>query len=168
MRVVLMRHGPAVDRDDPACPPDPERPLTTDGRARTRAAAAGLRALDVRPELVLASPYLRAAQTAGIVCETLGLAAPEITEHLLPGADPVALARELASRGAADVLCAGHEPHLGLALACLVEGRAVSDSFADLKKAGAACVETEHPGTRPGTLLWLLPPRVLRRLGGAT
>lgn len=167
MRVVLVRHGPAVDRDDPACPPDPERPLTQEGRERTRAAAAGLRALGMRPDLVLTSPYVRAAQTAEIVCGALGLGAPEVTEHLLPGADPIALARHLRSRGEAEVLCTGHEPHLGLMLGCLVEGRAVTDSFADLKKAGAACVDAEHPGTEPGTLLWLLPPRVLRRLGGA-
>lgn len=167
MRVVLVRHGPAVDREDPACPPDPDRPLTPEGRARTRAAAAGLRALDVRPDLVLTSPYVRAVQTAEIVCEALALDAPATTEHLLPGAEPMALAHFLASRSESEVLCTGHEPHLGLLLTSLLEGRAAGESLADLKKAGAACVDADRPGTQPGTLLWLLPPRALRRLGGA-
>jgi hypothetical protein len=39
MRLYLMRHGIAIDREDPDCPPDPERYLTPKGIQRTRAAA---------------------------------------------------------------------------------------------------------------------------------
>ena len=167
MRVVLLRHGVAVDRDERGGPADPDRPLTADGRARTRAAVEGLRALGVCPEAVLTSPYLRAVQTAEIVCAALGVEGPETCKSLRPDADPAELARHLAGRSEAEILCAGHEPHLGLMLTYLVQAREVTDAFTGLKKAGAACVDVEHPGRTPGDLLWLLPPRILRRLGGA-
>jgi len=43
MHVYLIRHGIAVDREDPICPPDTERPLTPKGMKRSHAAALGLR-----------------------------------------------------------------------------------------------------------------------------
>jgi phosphohistidine phosphatase len=166
VRVVLLRHGIAVDREDPACPPDPERPLTPEGVARTKAAARGLRAIGVRPDAILTSPYVRAVQTAEIAARVLGDAEPESCDHLLPAGDPAAMAASLRARPETEVLCAGHEPNLSLLLAHLVHGGATEDLFAGLKKAGAACVETERPGTSVGELLWLLPPSILRRLGG--
>ena len=165
MRVVLLRHGIAMDRDDPACPADPDRPLTREGVERTREAVAGLRAIGVRPEAVLSSPYVRAWQTAEIACEGLDAKGPERCTQLLPAADPKALAALLRGRSAGEILCAGHEPNLSLVLAHLVLGSDAGEAFAGLKKAGAACVETETPGTAPGDLVWLVPPRVLRRLG---
>jgi phosphohistidine phosphatase len=165
VRVILLRHGIAVDRDDPACPADPERPLTVEGVERTGEAVEGLRVLGVRPKVVVTSPYRRAVQTAEIASRGLEAAAPERCAHLLPSGDPAAMAEWLSRRAEDEILCAGHEPNLSLLLACLVLGPG-SESFAALKKAGAACVEVEHPGKTPGELLWLLPPRILRRLGG--
>src|SRR5581483_8354066 len=78
MRLYLMRHGIAIDREDPDCPPDPERFLTPKGIQRTRAAARGLRALRVKPAALLTSPYVRAVQTGEIVCEVLGLDAKQL------------------------------------------------------------------------------------------
>ena len=69
IQLYLIRHGIAVDREDPNCPPDTERPLTSKGEKRSRAAARGLRALGVKPNLVLTSPWLRALQTAEVFCE---------------------------------------------------------------------------------------------------
>lgn len=166
MRVILLRHGIAVDRDDPACPADPERPLTPEGVERTREAVAGMRAIGVHPEAVITSPYVRAVQTAEIARRVLDVAAaPERCTHLLPSGDPAAMSAWLRGRSENEILCAGHEPNLSLLLAHLVGGRSERDAFAGLKKAGAACVDSEEPGTMPGELLWLIPPRVLRRLG---
>lgn len=168
MRVILLRHGIATDRDDPACPPDPERPLTPEGRARTEAAVLGLRAIGVRPGAVLTSPYVRAAQTAAIASRVLDAPAPEPRDELLPAAPPSRLAELLRRRTEDEILCAGHEPHLGLALAVLVAGDAEPDLALGLKKAGAACVETGRAGVAGGELLWLLPPKLLRRLGASS
>src|SRR5580700_6869597 len=73
MRLYLMRHGVAVDREDPDCPPDPERYLTPKGIDRTRAAAQGLLELKVKPDALFTSPYVRAVQTGELVCEVLDL-----------------------------------------------------------------------------------------------
>jgi phosphohistidine phosphatase len=78
MHVYLIRHGIAVDREDPNCPPDTERPLTPKGMKRSHSAALGLRALDVKPSAVLTSPWLRSVQTAEIFCETLGYPSKKI------------------------------------------------------------------------------------------
>ena len=67
MRLYLMRHGIAIDREDPDCPSDPERYLTPKGIQRTRAAARGLRALRVKPTALLTSPFVRAVQTGEVV-----------------------------------------------------------------------------------------------------
>jgi phosphohistidine phosphatase len=166
MRIYLMRHGPAQDRDDPECPPDPDRQLTRPGAERTREAARGLRALGAKPGTVLTSPYLRAVQTAAIAATALGLDEEHLvqTDALLPDGAPAPLFAELAEVEAEEVLLAGHAPSLDeiLAFAVGCGGR----PFTRLKKAGVACVEVE-PGAAPrGRLLWLLGPKALRRLAG--
>ena len=80
---------------------------------RSHAAALGLRALDVKPNAVLTSPWLRALQTAEIFCETLGYSSKKIirTDTLKGTSAPSELLRELQSMKARVVLCFGHEPH---------------------------------------------------------
>ena len=98
MRLYLMRHGIAINREDPDCPAEAERFLTPKGIQRTRAVARGLRDLRVRPATLLTSPYVRAVQTGEIICEMLGLNPHELrtTEALKPEAKPSRLADELA------------------------------------------------------------------------
>ena len=164
MEICLFRHGIAFDAMDPACPPDPERPLTDEGRVRTRAAALGLRRLGVQPEAIWSSPYLRATETAEIARDVL--LAPGAPIHRTRALEPLREAdevfTELAAAGISSVLCAGHAPHLDEALAF---GLGLEDaSFTRLKKAGAACLQWSGTGGR-GQLLWLMTPRALRRLG---
>src|SRR5260370_4209978 len=106
MRLYLMRHGIAIDREDPDCPSDPERYLTPKGIQRTRAAARGLRALRVKPTALLTSPFVRAVQTGEVVCEVLGLDSKQLrtTDALRPEAQPARLAEELA-RLTGEVIC---------------------------------------------------------------
>lgn len=164
MILVLFRHGIAVDRLDPACPPDEERPLTAKGVRRTRRAARGLRALGVRPRVVLTSPLVRAVQTAELAMEELGVEPSVLarTDLLRPGAPAGGLLRHLKDRGVEEALCAGHAPNLDFVLAASLGIRG-EPPFA-LKKAGAAAVDLVPLGG-PGTLLWLLEPRALRTLG---
>src|SRR6202140_5468933 len=98
MRLYLVRHGVAVDREDPDSPPDTERPLTPKGVKKSHAAAVGLRALGVKPDAVLTSPWLRAVQTAEIFCEVIGFPSNKIirTDFLKGTSTPTELLRELA------------------------------------------------------------------------
>src|SRR5438445_42191 len=66
MQLYIVRHGIAIDREDPKCPPDPERYLTEEGVEKTKQVAKGVAALGVTGDLFLTSPYVRAVQTAEI------------------------------------------------------------------------------------------------------
>ena len=163
MRLYLMRHGIAIDREDPDCPSDPERYLTPKGIQRTRAAARGLRALRVKPAALLTSPYVRAVQTGEIVCEVLGLDPKQLrtTDALKPEAKPARLAEELARLGG-EVICFGHAPHLDEFIAHALKATA---PFTSLKKSGAACLDIDSLAPLRATLFWVLTSRILRRLG---
>jgi phosphohistidine phosphatase len=163
MHLYLIRHGIAVDRDDPNCPPDTERPLTPKGMKRSHAAALGLRALGVKPAAVLTSPWLRAVQTAEIFCETIGYSSRKIirTDALKGTSAPADLLRELQSMKARVVLCFGHEPHLHLVIGHILDTGA---KIAELKKAGLALLELERVSPPQGRLLALYPASTLRLL----
>lgn len=167
MRLTLFRHGIAIDQADPQCPTDPERQLTAVGRRRTRAASEGLRFLGVSPELVVTSPYVRAAQTAEIACQVLGYPKSRIEtrDDLVPFGNAHRMLASLADVPRAEVLCVGHNPNLADLLA--VSLGEPDRHVASLRKAGAACIELVEPGRAPGRLLWLLEPRALRQLGSA-
>lgn len=163
MRLYLMRHGIAIDREDPECPPEPERHLTPKGIDKTRAAANGLRSLKINPDLVLTSPYLRAVQTAEIACVALEIPVSRIrhTDTLLPGASPQMLFEELSKAKADEVICFGHAPNLDEVIARAVHA---PKAFTELKKAGTACLEIDSILPVDGRLIWLLTSRALRDL----
>lgn len=189
MNLLFLRHGIAIDRDDPDCPAsDLDRALTSEGRERLAAQVRGMRTLGIEFDRVVSSPLVRARETAEIVAAgyrkgrkgevrggTRGEAtgtkgdapAVEIADVLAPGMTPEALLRFL-SRGFsrdATILLAGHEPDLSRAVAALAFG-AAGETFS-LKKGGLACVQlpSTSSGSR-GTLLWLLTPQFLRAAGG--
>ena len=78
-------------------------------------------------------------------------------------ADMPALAA-LASRTDQDLVVVGHEPQLGKLLVAALAGEEARFAV-EFKKGGAACVEFRGramPGR--GTLVWHLPPRMLRAM----
>jgi phosphohistidine phosphatase len=165
MRVGLFRHGPAGKRDASRWRDDAQRPLTARGEARTRAASRGLeRLIADRVSVVATSPYERAARTARLAADALGCERIETLDVLIPGAATLRALRAitaLASKGV--VVVVGHEPDLGKLAGTMVFG---DGSHLPLKKAGACAIDfTENPASGQGTLAWLVPPRVLRRLG---
>jgi len=163
--LYLMRHGLAIDQEDPECPPEAERYLTTKGIEKTRAAAQGLARLGIQPDGLLTSPYLRAVQTAELVCEALALPPAKLrrSDALLPEADPGDLFRELGRLRSREIICFGHAPNLDLVIAhTLGAGRTVTH----LKKAGIAYLELASFSSGKGSLIWLAPPRLLRLAAG--
>lgn len=161
--VTMMRHGVAVDRADPRSPPDFERPLTVEGRNRTEAAVRGLRTLGVKPERVLASPFLRCQQTARLVIQGLGLPRRALvtTDLLAPAVDPRAIWEELAGLGA--TLLVGHggtlEPIAGVALGLptVIPGEQappvdLAYRALGLRKAGALQLEVRFRAAREAPL----------------
>lgn len=165
MQLYIVRHGIAIDREDPQCPPDPERYLTEEGVEKTKGVARGLAALGVSGDLFLTSPYVRAVQTAEIVASTLGYEKQKIrrTDSLLPGTEPSLLFRELArDKQASAVLVFGHAPHLDDLIATAVGAK---KHVTELKKAGVALIELKRISPPIGMLVWLATPKLLRRAG---
>ena len=163
MILYLVRHGIAMNRSDPKCPPEAERPLTARGVQKTRSAALGLRALGAKPDILITSPYVRAAQTAEIFAEALGYSPEKIrvSEALKPTDNPATILGEILRLRAKEVMCCGHAPHLDLLISLLAGARG---AFTTLKKAGVACFEQEG-GHGRWELRWLVSPLVLRDIG---
>lgn len=165
MQLYIVRHGIAIDREDPQCPPDPDRYLTEEGVEKTKGVARGLAALGATGDLFLTSPYVRAVQTAEIVASTLGYEKQKIrrTDSLLPGTEPSLLFRELAKdKQASAVLVFGHAPHLDDLIATAVGAK---KHVTELKKAGVALIELKRISPPIGMLVWLATPKLLRRAG---
>jgi len=180
MEVTMLRHGIAVDRADPRCPVDFDRPLTLEGKNRTTAAVRGLKTLALKPDRVLVSPWLRCQQTAKLVVTELGLPRRSLitVDCLAPGTDPRLLWAELAAIAGGSVLLVGHggtlEPIAGVALGVPTplpgedgaEGMPVDVAFRalQLKKAGALQLDVRYEPTLTARLVWHLPARLLRLL----
>jgi len=157
--VWLLRHAEA--QGGAPSGRDEERELTPEGLARARAVARGLAALLPPIEIVLASPFRRALQTAEPCARALRLELPRPLPVLMPGTDPAEAASELARGGWRSVLVVGHQPLLGSLVGLLVFGDGRHE--VPLRKAAIARV-TWAPGGA-GTLEALLPPEILEKLG---
>src|SRR5207253_1666114 len=88
MRLVVVRHAIAEDREGFARShkDDAARPLTPDGRRKMARAALGLKELVPELELLAASPYKRALETAEIIAHAYGHPRVERVPELAPGA----------------------------------------------------------------------------------
>ena len=140
----LLRHGDAEDGS-----PDAERKLTEKGRRQSKAAGAALASLGVKLEACLASPKVRAAQTAELACEALGVE-PELEPKLAGGRfDAEALAAGLGD----EVLLVGHDPDFSMAV------HSLTGAQVRMKKGGLA-------GIDKGELKVLLRPAELKRIAG--
>ena len=140
--IWLLRHGDAEQGS-----PDAERPLTDKGRRQARVAGAALKELGVEFDACLTSPKVRAADTAAIACEPLGVE-PRTEPRLAGGRfDPIELAAGLGEH----VLLVGHEPDFSNAV------RDLSGGDVDLKKGGLAALDG-------GELRVLMRPAELKRI----
>ena len=162
MEILIVRHAPAVERGTPGYADD-DRPLTEEGKKKFRKAARGLARIVAKPDVILTSPLPRARETAEIAAEAWG-GAPLTVAPPLAGGSIRELGALLAAHNEADrVALFGHEPDVSELLAHLV-GSSNDDRLA-FKKGGAALVELNDGLAAGGTLLWFVPPRVLRELG---
>ena len=164
MDLYLVRHGVAIDREDPKSPPEAERFLTQEGLVKTRSAAKGFAALGQKPKLVISSPWVRARQTAEIFMEELKTDVSRLafSDALLWDANPVLLVQELALRRTlSSVMCVGHAPHLDHFVAYCI---GTKTPFTMLKKSSLVHISIEQFDAGGATLEALYPPKALRSL----
>jgi phosphohistidine phosphatase len=148
----LLRHGEAEPHDTR---PDPDRRLTPRGERQAIAAGRARRARGGAFAAVFTTPRVRAADTARLARESLGV--EPVVHEPLSGEFDADDARALVTEQDADarVLLVGHEPDFSQVVFDLTGGRI------DLKKGGVAAVRLD--GAR-AELFVLLRPRELESL----
>jgi phosphohistidine phosphatase len=139
----LLRHAEAVDGI-----PDDERPLTEKGIQQATDAGRAMQVIGASIDTCLASPKVRAQQTAQLACAALGVEVE--TEKRLSG-EPFDLEDVIDGRG--DVLLVGHDPSFSLLLHDL------TGTQARMKKGGVAAIAK-------GELVTLLRPVDLSAIAG--
>src|SRR3954465_12343658 len=104
--IWLLRHGEAEDGS-----PDAERKLTEKGENQSRVAGIAMKKLGVGLDACLSSPKLRAADTAKLACDALGVDV-QLEPRLAGGPFD---ADELAAGLGDPAQAVGPHPHLPLA-----------------------------------------------------
>src|ERR1700752_3611674 len=113
MNLYLVRH--AIAENTAASGRDADRALTADGKAKMRRAAEGLRASGLRLDLILTSPFPRAAETPEILARAPGGTETHALAEPAAGADVAALLSALRPyRQVEELALVGHQPDLGL------------------------------------------------------
>ncbi|MFF7109493.1 phosphohistidine phosphatase SixA [Pseudomonas sichuanensis] len=138
MKLWVLRHGEAQPRANT----DAERPLTAHGREQVLRSAAHL--LGQPLQAIIASPYVRAQQTAALVHDALGFAEPVRTvPWLTPESNVQQVIGELERLGLEHVLLVSHQPLVGSLVGMLEHGHAQQP--APLSTASLATLEGDWP-----------------------
>jgi phosphohistidine phosphatase len=166
VRLLFVRHAIAEDRETYARnhKDDAARPLTPEGRQKMERAAHGLRNIVPELDLLAASPFKRAYDTAEIIARAYDGVRVERVADLAPGGGVDRVLGWLDSqRARGTVAVVGHEPDLSRTICALLAG--TNGPFLELRKGAACLLEVSGPVARgTATLDWLLGPKHLRRL----
>ena len=154
MQLYILRHADA----DTEAATDSARALSEKGEEQAREVARFCREQGIRPEVIFASPLIRAQQTAKPVAKELHV---EITtvRWLACGAKPEVILAELAAlENVPAVMLVGHEPDLGKLIAHLLgaEGGSIH-----VRKASLTLVEVLLPRKGAGRLEFSIPVRMM-------
>ena len=155
MDLYLLRHAKA----EPWASTDAGRLLSAAGQVQAQRVGEWCAAHGIVPEALLASPALRAQQTAQAVAAALGIATDGVitAPFLAPGMNPDAALEGLRDYARfSPVLCVGHEPdlsQLAARLLRLVSGSAITFTPATLAgfqlaslRGGSARLDALIPG----------------------
>ncbi len=163
LEVYLIRHGLAAERGKD-WPDDAKRPLTPDGIVGLRKQARALNKLRITFDQIVASPLVRARQTAEVFSEELkGRPEVVLSDALAPAGTPAAVIQELPKHVRKPRLAlVGHEPNLGELAKELIGARAPLE----FKKGGICRIDFDVlPPKSIGRLRWFVTPKMLRKMG---
>ncbi|MDR6179231.1 phosphohistidine phosphatase [Pseudomonas sp. SORGH_AS 211] len=138
MRLWLLRHGEAEAR----APSDEVRELTAAGRAEVLRSAMQLQ--NAEPRLILASPYVRAQQTAALVRQQLGWSGEvRSVAWATPDGEPERALAELALLEVEELLLVTHNPFVGELAGWLLHGH--RQAPVPMGTASLLCLEAPLP-----------------------
>ncbi len=109
MKIFILRHGKAEPAR--AGMADSDRNLTDKGRQQVKKIALWMDQHHYLPQLIISSPYKRAAQTADIISTTLSVPAPvQYEEALIYGENPIKMYDMINALELDSVLLSSHMP----------------------------------------------------------
>jgi phosphohistidine phosphatase len=164
MDLFLLRHGKAFKRS-PKFKPDSIRPLTPEGEEEMHKVSRGIKRLGLDFELILTSPWVRAARTAEIFHDVTKIGMLETSDALVGDADPAKVVQEINAKYSKydSIVLVGHDPHMSRLLSILLSGR--PDMSIDFKKAGFCKLEIgDLKAGKCACLKWLMTPKQLVRM----
>ena len=159
MIVYLIRHG--IAEDWASSGRDRDRRLTERGRKRIQQCGVGLKRLGIKADVILTSPFPRAAETASIIADALGCTNRlQTTEVLQSGGGGEKYIRQLLHDRTGEIMVVGHEPEMSL-IAAELAGKGSRIVF----KKGTVCRIDLIDANAHGEIVWLLAPKILTALG---
>jgi phosphohistidine phosphatase len=157
MELYLLRHAHA---GDPGAwdGPDDRRPLSEKGQKQADRLGRFLAGIGFEADAIVTSPKVRAAQTAKLVAELLGL--PVAEDERLGGGVSIGTIEAILSDAGDPIraVVVGHDPDFTELVALLCGAARVP-----MKKGALARIDVSRPlEPGAGTLRWLVPPDLLR------
>lgn len=164
-RVFVLRHAKSDWSAD--FPHDRQRPLAKRGRAAARTIGKLLERLGEVPDLVLASPAVRAAETARLAGEAGGWQRRiEIADELYERSPETVLGLvRRQSDESSKLLLASHEPTCSELISLLVGGAEVNVPTAAVTRIDFPVESWREVEFGRGILHWQVTPKLLRRVG---
>ena len=158
LQLYFLRHADAGDPEAWAGD-DAARPLSEKGELQAERLGTFLAEIGFRPDAIITSPKVRAARTAEVVGDAIGVGVRE-DDRLAGGFGPAAVDAILADAGAPrKVVLVGHDPDFSQNLAWLADADGLT-----MKKGAFARVDVRgNVADGHGTLRWLVPPDLLDR-----
>lgn len=157
--IYILRHGHAEKVSNVLS--DFDRALTVEGIEKINRLGSFLNTLEVGPDIVLSSPFLRAKQTAEVLVSNLNHK-PEIkiVDFLSCGASSKDISKGLLDYSVnKSILIVGHSPDLDVFL-----GKLIGAGKVNLKKGALAKVNFENNIEISGELEWLITPKIIKRV----
>jgi phosphohistidine phosphatase len=152
--VYFLRHGIA-ERQSPGR--DRERRLTEEGKAELRRVLAFAKKAQVKPELVVCSPYVRAVETARLAMDVLELeGSHSLADALVPESSAIHLWNEVRAHRTDSILVVSHEPLLSSTVAMAL---GTSRAMVVMPPGGLVTIEFGSTGAEAvGVLRWMVTP----------
>lgn len=165
MDIYLMRHASAGQYSPGT--DDDKRPLDKTGEQQSRDVGRALAALDLKLDIAISSPLMRAMQTAEIAARELGHKDKIVTDEALRPEASYGQFEDLLARFGKQktIMVVGHNPSMTEFLIRMLSGRE-SRAFIDFKKGAVAKVESD--GSQPAVLKWYMTPKVIRAIQKAS
>jgi phosphohistidine phosphatase len=162
MKLYIVRHAIAEDRESFEGKDDSQRPLTDTGRKKMKKIAKGLRQFGVQLDMIVSSPYVRARDTAEILASEFNMKDKlDFSESLVPPGNFDKLIGEINDTYNVNSLAlVGHEPSLSQLISLLATGG--SGLAVTMKKGGVCCLSADALGKDGrATIEWLLTPAIM-------